>query len=181
MVTWVTFKFSSDNNNIFIFPGEIFNVWGPASWFPLLGYGSCLWILSLETRGQREEASYCQSKQVLDMQAEAGAEASSCGFCLERFGCGARHRDPASSKNKSQAWTKAKHLLCAFGSGWPGYLTPGNIFPFTLHCPGASITFLTQSPGMGIASTPKILRAVTHLSFQHPHLPNHAAPSWSYR
>lgn len=115
----------------------------------------------------------CQQRQELEL--------CSCGFCLERSGCGARHRDPASAKNKSQAWTKAKHLLCAFGSGWPGYLTPGNIFPFTLHCPGASITFLTHSPGMGIASTPKILRAVTHLSFQHPHLPNHAALSWSYR
>lgn len=57
---------------------------------------------------------------------------------------------------------KAKHLLCVSGSGWPGYLTPGDIFPFTLYCPLASITFLTQIPGMGKTVTPEILRAVTH-------------------
>lgn len=77
--------------------------------------------------------------------------------------------------------TKAKHLLCAFESGWPGCLTPGNIFPFTLHCLVASITFLTQSPAMGIADTPEILRAVTHLSFQPPHPANRAAHGWSSR
>lgn len=61
---------------------------------------------------------------------------------------------------------KAKYLLHAFGSGWPGHLTPGNIFPFTLYCPGASVTFLTESPGMRIAGTPEInLREVTACVF----------------
>lgn len=71
--------------------------------------------------------------------------------------------------------TNAKHLLCAFGSGWPGYLTLGNIFSFTPYCLGASVTFLTQSPGMGRAGTPEILRAVTHSGLLCPHLSNNEA------
>lgn len=50
---------------------------------------------------------------------------------------------PASTRSK------AKHLVCAFRSGSPGYLTPGNIFPFTHYCPRASVTCLTESPGTG--------------------------------
>jgi hypothetical protein len=45
--------------------------------------------------------------------------------------------------------SKAKHLVCAFWLGLPGHLTPGTIFPFTLYCPRASVTFLTESPGTG--------------------------------
>lgn len=49
-VTWGTGKFSSDNNDIPSSSGEILSIWGPASWFPLLGCGFRFWILSLVRR-----------------------------------------------------------------------------------------------------------------------------------
>lgn len=111
-------------------------------------YGSCLCISSLETRGWEEEAGSFQSELVLEVQRQE------LWLLSQSVGQGAGTQ-PAPG-------AKAKHLLCVSGSGWLGYLTPGDIFPFTLYCPLASITFLTQSPGMGKTGTPEILGAVAH-------------------
>ena len=140
--------FSSDNNKILSLLWEVLSIWGPASWFPLLRYGSCLCISSLETRGWEEEAGSSQSELVLEVQRQE------LWLLSQSVGQGAGTQ-PAPG-------AKAKHLLCVSGSGWLGYLTPGDIFPFTLYCPLASITFLTQSPGMGKTGTPEILGAVAH-------------------
>ena len=61
-------------------------------------------ISSLETRGREEEADSSQSTQILDMQRRQELWLLS----REALDCGAGHRDPG---------TKAKHLLCASGSG----------------------------------------------------------------
>lgn len=51
--------------------------------------------------------------------------------------------EPASTRNQ------AKHLLCAPRRGQPGYPVPGSIFSFIQYCPGALVTFLTESPETG--------------------------------
>lgn len=59
-----------------------------------------------------------------------------CDFCLER--CGVWGVGQGAGTQPAPG-TKAKHLFCAFGSGWLGYLTLGNIFSFTLHCLGLQL------------------------------------------
>lgn len=147
-------------------------MWGPASWFPLSGCGSCLCSFSLETRGRREEAG-CSCSQSEQSWMCWRRSLSCLAVAFVERGFGVRGRAPGSGQQQEQ-----KPSTCP---GWPGYLTPGNIFPFTLYCPMSSMTFLTQSPGMGLAGTPEILRAVTHLRFQPPHLPNHDWHCWSSR
>lgn len=60
--------------------------------------------LALEQGGREEEADFSQSAQILDMQRRQELWLLS----REALDCGAGCRDPG---------TKAKHLLCASGSG----------------------------------------------------------------
>lgn len=73
------------------------------------------------------------------------------------------------AQGPSQQQEQKPSTCSVAGARGPACLTPPPIFPFTLHCPGASITFLTQSPGMGIAALQKFPEPVTHLSVQPPH------------
>ena len=72
--------------------------------------------------------------------------------------CGFYHRVWGRVQGPSQH-QEQKPSTCFVCLGLVGH---GDIFPFTLYCPLASITFLTQSPGMRKTGTPEILGAVTH-------------------